>query len=87
MNAGGNYAWKFKVQRCDPLTPHDEAVLKTVMWFFESAETNCILDEVLDWIDQISKDWNETVKKDPKVVLRLSNMSNGCSENSQNYPQ
>ena len=87
MGTSGHYAWKFKVQRGDPLTPQDEAVMKAVVRFFGSTEACCMLDEVNDWIDQISKDWRapahswrETVKEEPKVVLRLSNLTNGCSE-------
>ena len=80
MSVGGNYAWKFKVQRCDPITPQDEAIIKAVARFFETAEAKSILDDVHGWIDQISKDWNETLNREPKVVLRLSNLANDCPE-------
>jgi hypothetical protein len=80
MNATGKYAWKFKVQRCDPLTPQDEAVMEAVAKLFETAEEDGILEEVNAWIGQMSKDWDETVKEEPKVVLRRSNLARGCSE-------
>ena len=80
MSVGGNYAWKFKVQRNDPLTPQDEAIIKAVARFFEIAEAKSILDDVHGWIDQISKDWKKTVNQEPKIGLILSNLSNDCSE-------
>ena len=87
MNSAWNYAWKFKVQRVDPLTPQHETIFFTASKLFDLAEDHKILEELSDWIDQLSNDCNETVNNEPKVVLRLSQLAKGCSETSQGHPQ
>jgi hypothetical protein len=80
VNSADYYDWKFQVQRGDPLTPQDDAILTAAARFFETAEDEGFLVEVDDWIERMSKDWDETLDGDPKVVLRLSNLANDCSE-------
>ena len=80
MNSAGNYAWKFKVQRVDPLTPQHETIRQVSSSLLERSENLGVLDELYSYLDRSTNDCNETVKNEPKVVFRLSKLTNGCSE-------
>lgn len=80
MNSAGNYAWKFKVQRVDPLTPQHETIRQATSSLLMVSEDQGVSDELGKWLTAISNDCFETVKTEPKVVLRLSQLANGCSE-------
>lgn len=87
INSAGNYAWKFKVQRIDPLTPQDVLIQQTVSSLLIMSEDADVLDELLAWLEECSDGclasarlWCETVKTEPMVVLRLSNLTKDCSE-------
>lgn len=80
MNSSGSYAWKFKVQRVDPLTPQHEVIWRAASSLLVDCEDQGILDELYSWLDIEPNDCFETVKNGSKVVFRLSNLSNGCSE-------
>lgn len=71
-NPNGHYDWKFKVQRVDPLLPAHETVLSAVQSLLDRAVENGAGQEL--------KDWCETLKTDERIVCRLSNWLNGCSE-------
>jgi hypothetical protein len=80
MNSTGSYAWKFKVQRVDPLTPQHETIQQAASSLLATSEDQGILGELFSWLDGINTGCDETVKTEPKVVLRLSESANGCSE-------
>ena len=97
INSEGNYGWKFKVQRVDPLTPQHQAIQQAVSSLFVKAENQNVLAELDSWITYLDNDcaqrpraqrlglasarpWRETVKTEPMVVLRLSNLTKDCSE-------
>ena len=79
-NSSGSYAWKFKVQRVDPLTPQHEMIWRAASSLLANCEDQGILDELYSWLDIVPNGCIETVKNGSKVVLRLSNSTNGCSE-------
>jgi hypothetical protein len=89
-NLAGSYAWKFKVQRIDPLTPQHEMIRRASSSLLADCEDKGILDGLYSWLDAAPNDCAqhpraervgfETVKNGPKVVLRLSKLANGCSE-------
>jgi hypothetical protein len=76
----GNFAWKFKVERTDPLTPQDEAIHNTIKSLLAKSEVKGVLGELYSWADQISNHCFETVQKGSNVVSRLSYPTNDCSE-------
>jgi hypothetical protein len=80
MNSQGHYAWRFKVQRVDPLIPQDEAILKAITSLLTATEDQGVSDDLYFWLEGISKDRLDTLKKEPKVGLRLSNLTKDCSE-------
>ena len=80
MNSAGNYAWKFKVKRVDPLTPQHQAIQQAASSLFSKAENQDVLTELNSWISYLGNDCFETVKTEPMVVLRLSDLTNDCSE-------
>ena len=87
INSAGNYAWKFKVQRIDPLTPQDVLIQQAASSLLIRSEEEGILDELFSWVDGSSKGclasarlWRETVKTEPMIVLRPSDLSKDCSE-------
>jgi hypothetical protein len=80
VNSSGSYAWKFKMQRVDPLTPQHEMIWRAASSLLADCEDQGLLDELYSWLDIEPNDWIETVKNGSKVVFRLSNLSNGCSE-------
>jgi hypothetical protein len=79
-NAEGSYDWKFKVQRVDPLTPQHQAIQQAASSLFAKAEDQNALAELDSWINYLANDCFETVKTEPKVVLRLSDLIKDCSE-------
>ena len=90
MNSAGNYAWKFIVQRVDPLTPQHEMIRQAVSTLLATSEDQGVLEELYSCLDRSTNDCAqrprakrvgfETVKTGLKVVLRLSQLANGCSE-------
>jgi hypothetical protein len=44
------------------------------------SESQCVQDELDSWITLLGNGCFETVKTEPKVVLRLSDLTKGCSE-------
>jgi hypothetical protein len=80
MNSTGSYAWKFKVQRIDPLTPRHETIRQAVSQLWIASENQGILDELDEWLSERINDWFETVKYQRKVVSRLSKLTKDCSE-------
>jgi len=97
MNSAGSYAWKFKVQRVDPLTPQHETIRQAASALLAISENQGVMDELYAWLGRMTSDcaqrpraervglasarlWRETVKNEPKVVLRLSKLTNGSSE-------
>jgi len=79
-NSEGSYDWKFKVQRVDPLTPQHQAIQQAASSLFAKAEDQDVLSEFDSWINYLANDCLETVKKEPMVVLRLSDFIKDCSE-------
>ena len=80
INSEGNYSWKFKVQRVDPLTPQHQTIQQAASSLFAKAENQDVLAELDSWISYLDNDCFETVKTEPMVVLRLSDLTNDCSE-------
>ena len=80
INSEGNYGWKFKVQRVDPLTPQHQTIQQATSSLFAKAENQDVLAELDSWISYLDNDCFETVKTEPMVVLRLSDLTNDCSE-------
>jgi hypothetical protein len=87
INSESNYSWKFKVQRVDPLTPQHQTIQQAASSLFVKAENQDVLTELDSWISYLGNDclasarpWRETVKTEPMVVLRLSDLTNDCSE-------
>jgi hypothetical protein len=80
INSAGDYAWKFKVLRIDPLTTQDVLIQHTVSSLLIKSEDADVLDELLSWLEKCSDGCFETVNTEPKVVLRLSNLTKDCSE-------
>jgi hypothetical protein len=97
INSEGNYSWKFKVQRVDPLTSQHQSIQQATSSLFAKAENQNVLAELDSWITYLDNDcaqrpraqrlglasarpWRETVKTEPMVVLRLSDLTKDCSE-------
>ena len=80
INSEGNYGWKFKVQRVDPLTSQHQTIQQATSSLFAKAENQDVLAELDSWISYLDNDCFETVKTEPMVVLRLSGLTNDCSE-------
>jgi hypothetical protein len=80
INSEGSYGWKFKVQRVDPLTPQHQTIQQAASSLFVKSESLCVQDELGSWISYLGNDCFETVKTEPMVVLRLSDLTNDCSE-------
>jgi hypothetical protein len=68
------------VQRVDPLTPQHEKIRQATSSLLARSENQGVLDELFSWLGRVTNDCFETVKTEPKVVLRLSKLANGCSE-------
>jgi hypothetical protein len=79
-NSEGSYDWEFKVQRVDPLTPQHQAIRQAASSLFAKAEDQGVLAELDSWINYLANDCLETVKTEPMVVLRLSDLIKDCSE-------
>ncbi|PKN89730.1 MAG: hypothetical protein CVU45_06160, partial [Chloroflexi bacterium HGW-Chloroflexi-7] len=80
INSEGNYSWKFKVQRVDSLTSKHQKIQQATSSLFAKVENQDILAELDSWISYLDNDCFETVKTEPMVVLRLSDLTNDCSE-------
>jgi len=80
INSEGNYGWKFKVQRVDPLTSQHQTIQQATSSLFAKAENQNVLAELDSWISYLDNDCFETLKQEPMVVLRLSDLTNDCSE-------
>jgi hypothetical protein len=80
INSEGNYSWKFKVQRVDPLTPQHQTIQQAASSLFVKSESLCVQDELSSWISYLGNDCFETIKTEPMVVLRLSDLIKDCSE-------
>lgn len=80
INSEGNYGWKFKVQRVDPLTSQHQTIQQATSSLFAKAENQDVLAELDSWISYLDNDCFETVKTEPMVVLKLSDLTNDCSE-------
>lgn len=80
INSEGSYGWKFKVQRVDPLTPQHQKIQQASSSLFVKSESLCVQNELGCWISNLGNDCFETVKTEPMVVLRLSDLTNDCSE-------
>jgi hypothetical protein len=80
INSEGSYGWKFKVQRVDPLTSQHQTIQQANSSLFAKAENQDVLAELDSWISYLDNDCFETVKTEPMVVLRLSDLTNDCSE-------
>ena len=52
MNSAGSYAWKFKVQRVDPLTPQHETIRQAASSLLATSEDQGVLDELFSWLDR-----------------------------------
>jgi hypothetical protein len=79
-NSIGKYAWKFQVQRTDPLTPEDESIQKAITTLLAKSEDQGVLNELFGWVDERGKDCFETVTNEPTIGLRFSQSINNCSE-------
>jgi len=80
INSEGNYGWKFKVQRVDPLTSQHQTIQQATSFLFAKAENQDVLAELDSWISQLGNDCFETINTQPMVVLRLSDLIKDCSE-------
>lgn len=90
INPEGHYAWKFKVQRIDPLIPQHQAVQQALSTILVKVESQGVLDELVNWVGKFHKDCvqhsraqrveDETVTTAPMVVSRLSEATNDCSD-------
>jgi hypothetical protein len=80
INSEGNYSWKFKVQRVDPLKPQHQTIQQAASSLFVKSESLCVQDELGFWISCLGNDCFETIKTEPMVVLRLSDLIKDCSE-------
>lgn len=80
INSEGSYGWKFKVQRVDPLTPQHQKIQQASSSLFVKSESLCVQNELGCWISNLGNDCFEIVKTEPMVVLRLSDLTNDCSE-------
>ena len=80
INSEGNYGWKFKVQRVDPLTSQHQTIQQAASSLFGNSKSLCVQDELGSWISYLGNDCFETIKTEPMVVLRLSDLIKDCSE-------
>lgn len=80
INSEGSYGWKFKVQRVDPLTSQHQTIQQAASSLFVKSESLCVQDELGSWISYLGDDCFETIKTEPMVVLRLSDLIKDCSE-------
>lgn len=76
----GNYCWKFKVKRNDPLIPEHELLYQQLAQLVSDLDQDGLLDELMDRVEAITDDCFETVKNHSTIVLRRSKFLNDCSE-------
>ena len=79
-NSAGSLAWKFKVERTDPLTPADEAIQRSVTDIIDRSKEKDALAELFAWVDRNTNCCFETLNSLSTVDLRLSFLTNDCSE-------
>jgi hypothetical protein len=94
INSSGSYAWKFKVQRIDPLTPNHQAIQQVASSLLTRSEDQQVLDELYSWTEKISigcllsahqgceivKNESDVVGGLPAFSVRLSELTKDCSE-------
>jgi hypothetical protein len=56
MNSTGSYAWKFKVQRVDPLTPQHETIRQASFSLLATSEDQGRLGEFYFWLGNVTND-------------------------------
>ena len=56
INSEGNYSWKFKVQRVDPLTSQHQSIQQATSSLFAKAENQNVLAELDSWITYLDND-------------------------------
>ena len=69
--------------RCSGLIlshPQHQTIQQATSSLFAKAENQDVLAELDSWISYLDNDCFETVKTEPMVVLRLSDLTNDCSE-------
>lgn len=76
-NDFGGFAWKFRVERHDPLTPTDELVWQAADCLLAKAEAQGVLDELAAWVDAIP---GREINAKRKIVLLRLMQPNDCSE-------
>jgi len=79
INANGNFSWKFKIQRADPLVPLQRVVMQAAIDLVIAAENRDVLNELFNWQGQLANDCFETVNTGSLVDLRLSCLTVNCS--------
>lgn len=77
-NGRGRYDWHFRVQRYDPLVPEHELVKRAASHLLNASAEAGVLPALFELLEKLSNDCFETLKKEPMVVLRRSNISNDC---------
>ena len=76
----GHYAWKYNVQRMDPLLPEHQRVEESIQILVSSIQSQHLEIEFEGWLTSIPNDCFETHKNDRTIELRLSDALNDCSE-------
>ena len=80
QNGRGSYDWHFQVQRYDQLIPEHETVKQTAGELLAAADEASVLAGLMILLKDLPKDCFETLKNEPMIVLRRSNLSNDCCE-------
>ena len=80
VSSSKNYDWKFKVQRMDPLIPHDKTFLTQVNSLQFLCEGKELQNELFAWINKVTNDCFEIVKVGSMLDFRHSGVTDGCSE-------
>lgn len=80
QNGRGAYDWHFQVQRYDSLIPEHETVKRAAVELLAAADKAGVLTDLLALQKELTKDCFETLKHEPMIVLRRSNLSNDCCE-------
>ena len=76
----GNYSWKYKVQRMDPLLTEHQRVEESIQMLVSSIQSQHLEVEFEGWLTSIPSDCFETHRDDRTIELRLSDTLNDCSE-------
>ena len=80
QNGREAFDWHFKVQRSDPLLPEHEVIKHVATQLFTAADHAGVMEELDIFLEWLPNDCFETLKNDPMLVLRLSKISNDCTE-------